>query len=271
MGFEVLPGAPESPVILHVPHASRELTAAARAGILLDDEAIAEELDRLTDAYTDVIAQRAAATATVRPWIFENRLSRLVVDPERFPDDREMMRVAGMGAVYTHGFAGRRLRDPDPVRDDLLLAAHFAPYAAGMSALVGDRLAATGRAVILDVHSYPAAALPYELHGDAPRPPVCLGADAFHTPPELIAAAAAAFGDVALDTPFAGCYVPLDRYRTTRAVTALMIEIRRDGYLIEPAGPATAGLASLATALAALVEAAGPAGAPAPGRSERRA
>jgi N-formylglutamate amidohydrolase len=265
MVFEVRPGAPESAVILHVPHASRALTAAARAGILLDDDALDEELDRLTDAYTDVIARRAAATAAVRPWIFENRYSRLVVDPERFPDDREEMLSAGMGAVYTHGHAGRRLRDADPVRDESLLATHFAPYAAGIAALVTDRLAATGRAVILDVHSYPAAALPYELHGDGPRPPVCLGTDPFHTPPELVEAAAAAFGDVALNTPFAGCYVPSDRYRSARAVTALMIEIRRDGYLIEPAGPATCGLASMASALAALVSAvsagiAGPAG-----------
>jgi N-formylglutamate amidohydrolase len=260
MVFEVRPGAPESPVILHVPHASRALTAAARSGILLDDAALDDELDRLTDAYTEVIARRAAQAATVRPWIFENRLSRLVVDPERFPDDREEMRSVGMGAVYTHGHAGRRLRDPDPVRDEDLLAAHYAPYAAAMSTLVTERLAATGRAVILDVHSYPALALPYELHRDAPRPPVCLGTDPFHTPPELVAAAASAFGDVALDTPFAGCYVPLDHYRSTRAVTALMIEIRRDGYLIEPAGPATPGLASTAAALAALVGAVFPLG-----------
>ena len=252
MVFEVRPGAPESPVILHVPHASRALTAAARAGILLDDDALDEELDRLTDAYTDVIARRAAATATVRPWVFENRFSRLVVDPERVPDDREEMLAAGMGAVYTHGFAGRRLRDADPVRDEGLLAEHFTPYAAGMSALVTERMAATGRAVILDVHSYPAVALPYELHRDAARPPVCLGTDAFHTPAGLVAAATAAFGEVALDTPFAGCYVPLDRYRATRAVTALMIEIRRDGYLTEPATP---GLAALASALATLVDA----------------
>ena len=57
------------------------------------------------------------------------------------------------------------------------LRAHFEPYAAAVRDLVADRLAATGRAVILDVHSYPTRPLPYERHGADPRPPVCLGAD----------------------------------------------------------------------------------------------
>src|SRR5688572_1097213 len=105
MVYSMLAGAAGSPVILHVPHASRELTGPARRGLLIDDDALAEELDHLTDAHTDRIARRAADRAARRPWIFENRWSRLVVDPERFPDDSEEMRAVGMGAVYTHGFA----------------------------------------------------------------------------------------------------------------------------------------------------------------------
>ncbi|WP_250003821.1 N-formylglutamate amidohydrolase [Actinoplanes sp. M2I2] len=251
MGFDVVPGDPLSPVILHVPHASRELTADARAAIVLSDPALADELDHLTDAYTDRIALRAADTAAVRPWIFVNGLSRLVVDPERFPDEREEMRAAGMGAVYTHGYAGRRLRDDDPVRDAALVADHYDPYAAAMTGLVAARLGATGRAVIIDVHSYPARALPYELHGDGPRPPVCLGADDFHTPPALLAG----FGSfpTGVNTPFAGCYVPLRFYRRERAVSAVMVEIRRDTYLTGPGGAPHAGLAEVADALTALV------------------
>jgi N-formylglutamate deformylase len=235
MTYEIVPGAASSPVILHVPHASRAL---GDAGFAVDAAQIAEELDQLTDAGTDVIARRAAAQTRPRPWIFENRLSRLVVDPERFPDDTEEMRAVGMGAVYTHGFAGRRLRDDDPVRDQILLQEHFFPYAAGVTALVKDRLAATGRAVIIDVHSYPATALPYELHGDGPRPPVCLGVDDFHTPPALLSQAERAFAgfEQARNTPFAGAYVPLEYYRRDPAVTAVMIEIRRDQYAGDPAG-----------------------------------
>ncbi len=238
-------GDPGSPVILHVPHASRELTPAARASIVLDDAALDDELDHLTDAHTDVIAHRAADACAVRPWVFTNQLSRLVIDPERFPDEREEMLAAGMAAVYTHGYAGRRLRGEDPGRDATLIREHYDPYARAMTDLVADRLAATGRAVILDVHSYPAEALPYELHGDGPRPPVCLGADDFHTPPELLTG----FGPFAVEvnTPFAGCYVPLRYHRREPAVTALMIEIRRDLYVHDPRG-----LDELAGALAVL-------------------
>jgi N-formylglutamate deformylase len=248
VAFDVLPGDPSSPVILHVPHSSRDLVDSG-----LFPDIVGEELDHLTDAHTDLIALRAAETAGKRPWIFVNRLSRLVVDPERFADDE--MLAAGMGPVYTHGHAGRRLRADDPSRDAVLLRDHFQPYAEAMTTLTGERLAATGRAIVLDVHSYPTVKLPYELHGDGPRPPVCLGTDPFHTPEPLIAAARAAFGETGLDSPFAGCYVPLTHYHRDPAVTALMIEIRRDTYMIEPGGPPTAGLAVMAAALASLVDA----------------
>jgi N-formylglutamate amidohydrolase len=251
--FHVTTGDPASPVVLHVPHASRSLPPDARAGLLIPDSELAEELDHLTDAHTDRIAHLAAAAASSRPWILEHRWSRLAVDPERFPDDREEMRAVGMGAVYTHGYAGRRLRDEDPVRDEAALRTHFRPYADAVRALVADRLAACGRAVIIDVHSYSTVPLPYEMHGAGPRPPVCLGTDRYHTSPALLSAAKAAFGDVELDTPFAGCYVPLEFYRREPAVTALMIEIRRDGYMIEPGGPPTDGLPVMAARLAALL------------------
>ncbi len=258
MPFQLTPGTPSSPVILHVPHAARELTGPARAGLLLDDATLATELDRMTDSHTDLIASRAAELGALRPWIFQNRYSRLVVDPERFPDEREEMRAVGMAAVYTRTSHGAPLRADDPARDEQLLAEHYHPYAAAMTELVEDRLAATGRAVVIDVHSYPSRPLPYELHGTGPRPAVCLGTDSFHTPPDLLVAARAAFagyGDTDLDTPFAGCYVPLAHYRRSPTVAALMVEIRRDTYLTEPAGPPTAGLDRCAAALAALVDA----------------
>ncbi|GAA2650572.1 N-formylglutamate amidohydrolase [Paractinoplanes durhamensis] len=258
MIFEIRPGAAESPVILHVPHAARAMTEEAVDSLLITAGELTEELDNLTDAHTDVIAAQAAQAAPIRPWIFENRWSRLVVDPERFLGETEEMETVGMGAVYTHGFARRRLRDDAFVRAEAALRTHYWPYAHALATLVADRINTTGRAVILDVHSYPTTALPYELHGTDPRPPVCLGTDSFHTPPELIEAATEAFGDVALNTPFAGCYVPSDRWQTDPRVTSLMIEIRRDGYMTEPGGPPHGGLPHLAASLTTLITAATP-------------
>ncbi|WP_240670020.1 N-formylglutamate amidohydrolase [Actinoplanes solisilvae] len=247
--FHIQPGDPGSPVILHVPHASRALGSTS---FMIDS--LDEELDHLTDAHTDVIASRAASA--VRPWVFVNGLSRLVVDPERFPDAREEMLSVGMGAVYTHGYAGRRLRADDPVRDAALISSVFEPYAAAMTSLVAARLAAVGRAVVIDVHSYSTVALPYELHGAGERPQICLGTDAFHTPPSLLAPATRAFSSysVAIDTPFAGAYVPLSYYGVEPAVTALMVEIRRDVYMTELGGAPHGGLDGVIAALGALVD-----------------
>ncbi|GHJ38668.1 N-formylglutamate amidohydrolase [Streptomyces sp. TS71-3] len=255
--FLLLPGAAGSPVILHVPHSSRTVPAPVREAIVLDDAALERELDHITDAHTAELAAEAAAVAGARgPWRFVNGLSRLVVDPERFPDEREEMRAVGMGAVYTHTTHRAPLRpiDTDPAP---LLDRYYHPYAEAMTEAVEDRLAATGRAVIIDVHSYPTHALPYELHGHGPRPPVCLGTDEYHTPAALLEHARGVFADFGgtdVNSPFAGAYVPLKHHRTTPEVTSLMLEIRRDLYMSEPGGPAGLGLAALGTALAELVE-----------------
>jgi len=253
---EIRPGDAASPVLLHVPHAGTEIPAWTRPHLLLDDAALDGEVAALTDHRTDLIAAAAAARARVQPWLLVNPVSRFVVDVERFPDEREEMAAVGMAAVYTHGTRGQRIRADDPAHREALLAAFYAPWASAVEQAVAGRIAATGRCVLLDVHSYPRDPLPYELHVGAAsgaggrlslRPRVCLGTDPVHTPPWLVAAARAAFGDdVALDTPFSGAYVPLSRYGVDTRVGALMVEVRRDV-------PDTDAVA----ALARLVEAAG--------------
>ncbi|WP_405893050.1 N-formylglutamate amidohydrolase [Streptomyces sp. NBC_00104] len=259
--YRLLPGAPESPVLLHVPHSSRVIPAAVRDAIVLDDVALERELDHITDAYTDRIAERAAGRSAVRPWRFVNQLSRLVIDPERFPDEREEMLAVGMGAVYTRTTHGEVLRpagdDGRPLGGQSLVDRYFHPYAAAMTHAVTHLLETVGRAVVIDVHSYPTEPLPYELHGEGPRPPVCLGSDRFHTSADLLAAAEAAFagfGGIGVNSPFGGAYVPLKYYGHDPRVTALMIEIRRDVYMTEPGGSAGQGVDPLADALGRLVD-----------------
>lgn len=242
--FEIVPGHPDSPVLLHVPHSSRRIPEPVRAAIALDDQELEAELDAITDARTDQVALGAADAAGLRPWLFVNRVSRLVVDPERFPDETEEMNAVGMGVVYERTTQQEPLRHPSDEERAALVDTYFTPYAEACAALVRDRLAAVGRVAILDVHSYPREALPYELHGTGPRPEVCLGTDVFHTPPALVGAAREAFGaalpgaEIGLDSPFAGCYVPLDQYGVAREVTGLMLELRRD--VVETRLPAVA-------------------------------
>jgi N-formylglutamate deformylase len=258
----LVPGHDLSPVLLHVPHAGTEIPGWARSHLLLDDHELAAEVAALTDHHTDCIAAAAAERARVLPWALVNPVSRFVVDPERFPDEREEMARVGMAAVYTRGTRRQRIRVEDAAHRAALLAAYYAPWALAVQEAVDDRLAATGRAVLLDVHSYPSTPLPYELHTGGPRPAVCLGTDPVHTPEWLVAAARAAFapvGTVGLNSPFAGTYVPLAHHRTDRRVLSIMIEIRRDAYLTEPSGAPNAGAQRLAAALADLVDAVTPA------------
>lgn len=232
----LIAGDTSSPVILHVPHASRLIPPEIRSSLTITDNQLAAELDEITDAHTDVIAQHAAQSVTPQPWTLRNDLSRLVIDPERFPDEREQLNAVGRGAVYTRTCDGDVLRNADNTTRDALLDNYFHPYAAAISDLVTDRIAATGRAVIIDVHSYPTLPSAYELHPYGQRPALCVGTDPHHTPPWLREAAFAAFSplkDIGVDTPFSGTYVPLDSYNTDRRVCSVMIELRRDQYLTE--------------------------------------
>jgi N-formylglutamate deformylase len=260
-GWHVVSGHASSPVILHVPHASREIPGDVRDGIVLDDDALAMELIRMTDSHTDVIAARASELTDAAPWRFVNAWSRLVVDPERFPDDREEMLSVGMGAVYTATAHGGTLRRSDPAAALALVQRYFEPYAQALGDLVDARLSAAGTVTIIDVHSFPSVALPYELHADLRRPAICLGVDPFHTPPDLLTAARrcfAAFGPVLENEPFAGSYVPLAHWGTTRDVSSMMVEIRRDLYMDESTGaPRPEAVDALGAALAGLCESVG--------------
>jgi acetoin utilization deacetylase AcuC-like enzyme len=227
--------ADEAPVaLIHVPHASPFIPETERWAIRLTNAGLGDELTAMTDWHTDQIA---AAATTSRTHVFVNQLSRLVVDPERFPDDTEPMNAVGMGAIYRRTSHGHVLREDDGDAMNLM-DRWFRPYAEAMAYAVNEALRASGRCLIVDLHSYPANPLPYELDQDAHRPGVCLGTDPDHTPPELVALAREVFADVlggvAENTPFAGTYVPTMYFRTDRSVSSIMIEIRRDLYLADP-------------------------------------
>jgi N-formylglutamate deformylase len=241
---------PATPVLVHVPHAGTHIPADVRSHLRLDDAALAAEVLALTDHRTDELAGDVATVGASR---LVARTSRLVVDPERFLDrDREEMEQVGMGAVYTRGAWGGLLRDDDPDHRTTLLARYFHPYHHAVEAEVDRLLARFGRCVIVDLHSYPTVTLPYELHGGGERPPLCIGTDPVHTPAGLAALVVDVAADAglatAVDTPFAGTFVPT-RHLGDRRITSVMLELRRDTYLDE----ATATLHGGAVAIRELV------------------
>lgn len=247
MNFEMVTGqSPYAlPLIVHIPHSAQTIPAEVRNTFCLDDHELVQELLCMTDWYTDRLFKGAVELGGT---LLINRLSRLVVDPERFPDDsQEVMAAKGMGAVYTQTANGRPLRRELPPNErTALLETYFHPYAKAFTDLVSQMLGRHGRCVILDGHSFPSVPLPYELDQETNRPQICLGTDHVHTPESLVREVedlCTARGlHVARNKPFAGTYVPLDYWHKDQRVTSLMMEIRRDLYMNETTGTETSGL-----------------------------
>ena len=254
--LRIIPGDPLSPFILHVPHSSRFIPDDVRRDILLTDDELQHELNEMTDSHTEILAEVAAKKSKIRPWIFLNTFSRLVIDPERFPDAREEMNSIGMGAVYRTTSSGTPLREPDGHKEKELLEKFFYPYARIFEDFVSRRLSVQNEVVIIDVHSYRTQVHKNSLNEGLKRPSICIGVDDFHTPDWLQERAQKYFrviGDICINEPYAGTYVPLSRYGTDANVSSIMMENRADTFVDEKLQIAQ-GLEPLAQALANLVD-----------------
>lgn len=253
-------GDDRSPVLIHVPHASRIIPLELRPDLLLTDVELAAELDEATDTATDEIAAAALRHTRLKPTTVVNTLSRLVIDPERFPDASEPASAFGRGAVYTRTCTGTPLRTEPYPRAANLLDTYFRPYADAVTEAVDDRLGLCGRAVIIDLHSYPATPSGFE-DPTAERPALCIGTDTVHTPDWLIDTVHGTFASlpeidqIAENTPYSGSYVPLRHYGRDERVSSVMIELRRDVYLTDPRTPDAARVDQLGRALADLIDA----------------
>jgi N-formylglutamate deformylase len=230
--------APDSPVLIHAPHTSRYIPSRARRDLQVSDLELCEELDLMTDdgvadilreCYTLVSPQPGAAVAT---------MSRLVFDPERFEVDP--MESVGMGMVYFSRADGSTLRNPLTEAELDWYRAQYRLYAFTLEQHTQTILSRHGTALIVDLHSYSKDRLPYERHGTH-RPEICIGTNSHHTPQWLVDAAQTAFAsrfDTALNTPYAGTYVPGRLYGAYRNVLSIMVEARRDVATSDPAAVA---------------------------------
>lgn len=106
--------------------------------------------------------------------------------------------------------------------------------------MANDVAARAGVCLIVDCHSFPLIALPYELDQTSKRADICIGTDPFHTPPAICSAILSAAKEegysVAVDAPFAGALVPLASYRKDKRIMSVMIEVNRRLYMDEHSG-----------------------------------
>jgi N-formylglutamate deformylase len=249
-------------LIFHIPHASTFIPDNVRKSIVLSDVALAEELRVLTDHFTDKLFGELVQPEDS---VVCCPVSRLVVDVERFADDAlEPMGVQGMGAVYTQTHDKRKLRTSLQSRAHLMRL-FYDPHHAALASAVERHLSEQGSALIVDCHSFPERALPYEADQTLYRPEICIGTDPHHTSADMATAVAQVYRDkgfdVAFNTPFAGTLVPLADYQSNLSVQSIMIEIRRDVYMDEKNAQMKVDWSRLASANAAAVSAIRQAGA----------
>lgn len=215
------------------------------ADFLVSADDLRREQLRLTDWHTGALyAEGVAADDVLRA-----EVSRLVVDVERFADDRlERCAEVGMGATYVKTCDGRALRTLSAARRAELLDRYYWPHHLALDEAAAARLALFGRCVILDAHSFPARPLPTQTDFSAP-PEIGIGTQPGHTSPELRALAEGFFRArgflVGVDVPFSGAIVPNRFFGRDPRVQSVMVEVRRDLYMDEATGERHAGFARM--------------------------
>jgi N-formylglutamate deformylase len=222
-------------MILHIPHASSTIPDQYKDQFILSDEELSKEHLGLTDAYTDELFQNPAAHVVCFPY------SRLLVDVERFPgDEQEPMSKVGMGMIYTRTISGSPLRKNLSRVEKVNLRKLYDKHHLMLTQKVEDELLQKGRALIVDCHSFPSQPLPCDANQSPLRPDICLGADDFHTPRELVSNLKDAFSSlgfsVEINNPYVGTIVPLKWYCKDERVRSVMIEINRRLYMNEASG-----------------------------------
>lgn len=227
--------------ILHIPHASVAIPQQYRKTYLGGDAVIDRENLKLCDLHTDTLFLNPALPAI--PLIFP--YSRIFVDVERFRDAKqEIMAGRGMGALYTHGHKLEPIRNkPSPAEQEWILRRYYDPHHAKLTELVDAELVQHGKALIIDCHSFPSKALPYEVPNERPRSEICIGTDPFHTPQSIANCLSHVFEKKGYHTaqnyPFAGSLVPMKHYQKNPHVLSVMLEIRRDLFSNEKTGSKT--------------------------------
>ena len=228
---------PTTPLVLHIPHDSTLIPPDLRHTLLLDDDALQDEVIAMTDSFTSELFDFAQDVPRVT-----FPVSRLIVDPERFVDDaREPMAARGMGVIYTTTSRGTVLRGM-PSADDraMLLETYYHPHHRALTLAVTAALGAFASCVIIDCHSFPSRARAYELDQFAARLDICLGTDSYHTPQWLTTVVHDAFASegysVSENSPYTGSMVPSAHYESDARVASIMIEINRRLYLDEVSG-----------------------------------
>ena len=213
-------------LIFHIPHSSTFIPFK----IGYDESLIENEIQLLTDWYTDKIFDVEGTKKLVTPW------SRVFCDVERLDDENEEMFKMGRGFYYTKTDDGKDLRDEHRLDiKTLIKQKYYNKHHRIFENLVQETLDVNGFATIIDCHSFSNVPFKTDLNQDLNRPDICIGIDDYHTPLWLLHLIKNKFvGEgfsVKINNPYSGTIVPQKFYKTYSLVSSIMIEINRDLYM----------------------------------------
>ena len=216
-------------LILHIPHASTYIPEDCFPKDSKEYQILSQDHPYMVDWYVDQLFDCGLGTAIIAP------VSRMVCDTERFLDDsQEPMSRIGMGVCYQTTHDLKHHITITATHRSYIVETYYKPHHQALQQAIDNSLSNKHLPILLDCHSFSPIPLPYEFDQSPQRPDICLGTDALHTSPALIAIVSDFFKrlgyTVQFNRPYAGALVPL-KYLQTPQPLALMIEINRRLYL----------------------------------------
>lgn len=240
--FELYSPLTMTPIVVSVPHAGLCIPDEARLSLAGDEELLRQDADLFVDRLWHRAPQLGAALLVAR-------VSRCVLDLNRAPDDIDVQVCAPMarlgqesprGLVWRVATSGEPLLTaPLPAQElNRRIEAIHTPYHAALMALLEERRARFGFAVLIDGHSMPSVG-PSRRSAVARRRADVVPGDVGgrSCAPALSAAVAEHFRaeglEVVCNDPYLGGYITRRHGRPAAGVHAIQIEVNRDLYLCE--------------------------------------
>lgn len=100
--FEIMSGT--IPVLIHIPHDSIAIPNELVDGceFALDSSDFKVAVKKMADSGAYAIGNRYRTDCSIgTPYLIKSNVSRMIVDMERFDDEREEMNKIGHGVIYT--------------------------------------------------------------------------------------------------------------------------------------------------------------------------
>lgn len=212
-------------IILSIPHSS--VCFPDKDGFNMD--LLDAEVVLLTDFASDEIFHSSNLSSV------KSVTSRIYCDVERLPDDEESMAKYGMGIIYTRTDDGKELRRISEAKKQEIIDRYYRPFHQKLTNIVTDKLQKYGECLIIDCHTFSDRPFLRDLDRTTPRPDICIGTDAFHTPPELAHRIIHFFESedytVKENSPYAGCIIPQEYRQKNPSVHSVMVEVNRKLYM----------------------------------------